>query len=300
MNKDEEIVSILGKLEGMGISCGDVLSLGHVVSTIFTATQDGKKLVVKIGLSERAAREVRMNRDSYEKMRDIGALSLLPDPNYYIEIDGVPIIIMEHCGLDFWHAVHKSSHPEDLYQSLIDGISDVYSDTSFESKNNDHYFGYLKELLTNQYQNHLNPFIEPEIMQMASDISFENINVQRLCFSSFDFTPEDVFVSSDGVRYADPIGEVIGVPIVDLACFAGVARDAHSLPGSNTGYKLLKDFAMTTVSTIVGIERNQALYFWNFGRALQSALSSRFRLDEDMGLAMKFLETSKGYLKRLS
>lgn len=124
-----------------------------------------------------------------------------------------------------------------------------------------------------------------------------SIQVRSLCFSSFDFTPEDVFVSEAAIKYADPVTSVVGIPIIDLACFSGVARDAYQLPGSAEGHDILYSYAIEHVSSILGINSTEAIRIWHFGRALQCALSARFRIDSDEGKSMSLTQLSEDHLR---
>jgi len=98
------------------------------------------------------------------------------------------------------------------------------------------------------------------------------------------------------LRYADPLPNLLGIPVIDLACFAGVARDAYHLPGSRLGYMVLRKLALWEVPKIIGLGSEECARLFFFGRALQCSLSSRFRIEKDFLAAEKFYRKSKFFL----
>ncbi len=293
--KLDEIKSYLSK--SRCVVCGETLTLGNVVSTVFRADRAGEKLVVKIGIADRAAQEVRMNCAGYDALRQIGAGSLAPDPLEYVEFNGIPILIMEDCGLDFWHAARVSANPAALYGRLFREMEPVHAKTRRRG-DGEAYLDSLRRRLLRQYEVHLRNLIPPELIFELADTDLRDLVPPVLCFASFDFTPEDVFLTDKGVRFADPPSEVIGIPIVDLACFAGVARDAYGLPGSDQGYKELETLALNVLPRILELNESPARKFFTFGRALQCALSARFRLESDPARAAALAGISRSFLQK--
>lgn len=111
--------AILLQLAKLGITCTETLGLGNVVPTVFRASRMGESLVVKIGLSPRAAEEVRMNWEAYGEMEAIGAHALLPEPIEMHQIMAIPVLIMGDCDPNFWHASKSVQNPIRLYENLI-------------------------------------------------------------------------------------------------------------------------------------------------------------------------------------
>lgn len=120
-----------------------------------------------------------------------------------------------------------------------------------------------------------------------------------ICFSTFDFTPEDVFVAASTLKYVDPKPGQLGVPILDLACFAGVARDAHKLPGAEAGYDTLRAFALLEVADLLDIKRDQGELLFGLGRALQLGLSGFFRLESEPAVARRMIMTGQTLVRKL-
>jgi hypothetical protein len=278
------------------IVCGERLTLGNVVETVFHARDEKRDLVVKIGLSDRAAEEVKLNRRGYDSLRSIGATRILPDPLFNADYRGIPIVVMGDCGPDFYHAVRAEADPTVLYKRLIENMNSVYQETRRASSGNG-YLHALRSRLIKQYEVHLREEADHALVQEFYDRDLRDLDPPHICFSSFDFTPEDVFVGPFGVKYVDPLPDVLGVPAVDLACFAGVARDAFGLPGAEKGYLLLESFAVRGVSRILDMDERNARRFFFLGRALQCALSARFRLTTDIQKARALTKQSELFLR---
>lgn len=291
----EEILEFLSKSHN--IACGETMSLGNVVKTVFRANNGIQPLIVKIGLSSRAAEEVRMNWKGYSNLREIGAKNLLPNFLMIEEYKDIPIIIMSDCGEDFWHAARQSENPLNLYQSLTAGIYPVYIKTRRLSSGYE-YLESLRGRLLRQYKNRLKNLIDPNLVSRFTKYSLETLATPYICFSSFDFTPEDVFITQSGVKYVDPLPEVLGNPIIDLACFAGVARDAYNLPASTEGYQWLENFAATKVAALLKVNSWQGQRLFALGRALQSALSASVRISNQPNDAKRLAKISQKFIQQ--
>ena len=135
--------------------------------------------------------------------------------------------------------------------------------------------------------------------QRIKSIDLSDDDYLITCFSPYDFTPEDIFISNSGFFYPDPKQECKGLPQISLACFAGVSRDAYGLPESVTGYKILEKFAVKTCSEIVDISISSAERLFLFGRALQCSFSSRVRIYGDKEKASYFAKESERHLDLL-
>ncbi len=290
----DEIKSYLSR--SRCVTCGETLTLGNLVPTVFRACRGKERLVVKIGSSLRAAQEVRMNCAGYEAMRKIGAGNLVPGLLEYLEFRGVPILVMEDCGPDFWHAVQVAPDPVRLYTQLLWNMEPVYA-TTRRCGDGEAYLNSLRDRLIRQYETHLFSLVGVELVSELRRLPLRQLVPSTLCFSSFDFTPEDVFLTDKGVKFADPLPEVLGVPIVDLACFGGVARDAHHLPGSEEGYRQIQIFALGELPSLLELTERQAERLFAFGRALQCALSARFRLQSEPESADTLAKMSRSFLQ---
>lgn len=289
--------------EKQGIVLGEQLTLGNICKNIYKAKMSNKKVVIKIGINRLEQEEIEKNILGYQEMNLIGAKKIMPQLIQYMTILDLPLIIMEDCGLDFWHATQQRQEPEMLYVKLAQELSLLYYSTKNEPAKAIVALESIIERIARQYDKYLFPNFshnKPDeiLLYNLREKDIKEYSPRYSCFSSFDFTPEDVFLSPSGLRYVDPLPNLLGIPIIDLACFAGVARDAYNLPGSKYGYKILKKLALEKVPEIIGlnIEKSNQLFF--LGRALQCALSSRFRIKKNLLLAESFYNKSKLFLKK--
>lgn len=296
--KNDQVTTTIAArlLDIFGIECGETLALGNVCETIYRARRGPRKLVVKLGIGERPAAEVRMNLEGSKAFRTIGAGRLLPDPFVYLELDGVPALIMEDCGPDFLHAVTNASEPIALYRRLVNEVHGVYRDT-LRADSPRAAIERTRDRLVRQCRTHLPTVVDATLVDRVAQYEFGTFDGARSCFSTFDFTPEDVFLTAAGMKHADPLPEVLGIPVIDLACFAGVARDAYALPGSAEGYEILKEYALQRLPELLGLSPQDARQLFSLGRALQSALSARFRLTVDAEHASELARACEGHIR---
>lgn len=302
MNSDISVlVSVFESLEQVGIACDreNPLTLGNVCPWVFPAQQADTALVIKVGLSERAAQEVRMNQKGYENLKLIGASLLIPEPLQFVELHGVPIIIMGNCGEDFYHTVHRAPKPLKFYEYLTNHMEHVYHATLTTAISALPGLETLRERLIRQYVVHLGGLADLALIEKLRSVSLAPFAPPMVCFSTFDFTPEDVFVTARSVKYVDPLPENLGVPIFDLACFAGVARDAHNLPGSIEGYETLEHYACKELPSLLNLSPQAASSIFAFGRALQMSLSARFRIKTEPEKAKQFAKQSMDFLREV-
>lgn len=290
-----DIVSILETKHG--VKLGETLGLGHMVKTVYRATRSAEPLVVKIGLAPQAAEEVRKNRVGYQRMHEIGATRLLPSPLEFLEIDGVSIIVMGDCGKDFWHAVKESADPASLYRHLLTGMDAVYRETLDAGRSPVAPLEHIRDLLVEQCDGHIGSFIDEALRRGIRIASFTHLAGAPSSFSSFDFTPEDVFVNGSVVKYADPLENVHGIPAVDLACFAGVSRDAYALPGAEYGYRLIEQYVREKLPPLFGLPVNEVMRLFHLGRALQCALGARFRLASEPDCARRLAADAESFIR---
>jgi len=279
------------------VKCTQKLTLGNICSHIYRGLKGKEAIVVKIGIGEAEVREIRNNMEGYLELERIGARSLAPERIDYFVCCGTPVIVMTDCGQDFWHATKSAVNPVDLYHRLVRGIEPIYKSTKRPSEQYTEYLESVKEMLLRQYDVHLSDYIDSKLVRKLRREMLTYLHVPYTCFSSFDFTPEDVFVTASGIKYADPKPGMTGIPIIDLACFAGVARDAHALPGCNEGYEILSSFAVNQVAKILDIGSEDANRIFSLGRSLQCAFSARFRLETDLERALIFIKQSEIHLE---
>jgi len=285
---------------GIIVDLGRQYILGNVCKTVYGAQdQEGNKLIVKIGIDDAGKREISLNKGGYEELRSIGAESLLPTILRYFEFDAIPVIVMSNCGLDFWHATKEARDPDMLYRHLVRHAYKVYKGTRRHTTKSFGVASNLKRLLLKVYGERLAGHVTADLAERLHAWDVRGIPLLEVCFSTFDFTPEDVFVTANTLKYVDPKPGQLGVPILDLACFAGVARDAHKLPGAEAGYDTIRAFALLEVADLLDISKGQAELLFGLGRALQSGLSGYFRLESEPEVAGRMVEAGGTLVREL-
>jgi hypothetical protein len=186
---------------------------------------------------------------------------------------------MDYLGDNFLEANKKSNNPKKDYKTLCDILSKIYK-KSREHNDSLEFIKEMKDRMIRYYRDYLIPagHIKEKDLSFIKQYEIKTLNSEYSCFAVFDFTPEDVYILDNKLKYPDPKHSLIGNPIIDLACFAGLARDVYVMKKSDYGYELLKDFALGEVSELLKIDKIKASKIFNFGRALQCSLSSRFRI----------------------
>ncbi len=286
------------------LSILEIFTLGHVCVAYKVRDPHGKVSVLKVGVKTSSVQEIQMNVVGYNAMRRIGLSKYIPEEYESVAGDNGAYYLMEYCGEDFYTAVQKSADPASMYRRLASELSDMYSSsvqTTHESRGE-----YVNRVIVGRIIDTYNNYI-------ASIIGVDDIVVDLLdrlparmlvdqgnvfTFSNWDLTPEDVYLKETGLKYSDPHAEIVGVPMIDLGCFAGVARDAHKLPGSIVGYDVLKGVALDLAPTLE-MSREYAEKYFYLGRVLQSFLSTRHRLQKQPEIAEEIFHQGVEYLRRV-
>lgn len=278
------------------------IEFGHVCKTVFRANKSGQAVIVKIGLTEEARREVLMNRAGYDDMRRIGAASYLPSPCEFMEISGMPILVMEDCGENLFRRLQRSSNPIKVFKRIASELMRLYQATCHRDESGEGQRALLNAftVLEEQFRDHLGtyePFLVSQPLLEILKQKLSGISLNLACFACWDFTPEDMFLTPSGLKIIDPPQYVSGIPIVDLACFAGVSRDVYHLPGSKNGYQLVQKLSFDA-GKLLGLTESEINFLFNFGRTLQSSLSSRHRIGKEEKLSKKYFREAKKFLAK--
>ena len=286
------------------LSVTEVFTAGHVCPAVYKA-QDryGKPVVVKVGNNTATIQEIAKNLEGYKMLKKIGLDCICPNI-YFAEVrQESALIVMEYCGKDLHSTLEISLNPETVFHELVSQLKNVYKSSvrtespvkSIQmvlSKILEQYDMYLATVFDRSYQ-----------LQSVLDVLPSRINIEAFrlsCFSSWDFTPRNVFLTKNGLKYIDCNDNVMGIPIIDLACFAGVVKDIHSFPGSIDGYDFLANFAVDEIADMLEIDPVQSLRLFYLGRLLQLFLGARFRINTDPILAKKFYENAVEFLKKIT
>jgi hypothetical protein len=285
--------------ERYGLRMSQQFTAGHICQSVFKVNRGDEALILKIGVTPDEVKEIAKNDEGYRGLRALNLSYFIPRIEASEIRDDEAFMLMEYCGDDFSTQLQNSENPRLLYDRLVSNMDAIYRTSRgtggesqrtlamVQTKAEVQYHRYLKEIYDN----------DSKLSHSFSHIPGRIATRTGLrCFASWDFTPRNVFLMANGVKYADPNSEVLGNPIVDLACFAGVVRDVHALPESTHGYASLKNLATGTVAEILAIPAEQAERIFYLGRVLQCFLGARFRIQSDPTLAKHFFEKGKTYL----
>lgn len=260
--------------------------------------------VLKIGSEQRSIAEIVKNSIGYTKMKENNLDWFIPKI-LALKIHGkYAYILMEYCGDDFLKQSKTVAAPTELYLQLIKELEKLYNLSLKEGPEGKIAVLSVIDKVTEQYEVHIPKRLDkkrhwPEkLKRMRKNFETENLNFY--CFSHWDFTPEDVYLTPLGLKYSDPHENIFGIPIIDLACFAGVARDAYELPGSEEGYQLLKGFSLQTISEMLHLHKDTAQRLFYLGRVLQCLLSVRFRIKSESDKAEALFDKGYEYLKKIT
>lgn len=280
------------------------LAAGNICNAVYKVLdKDGKPLVLKVGTDERTIAEITMNLVGYQKLKDCGLSHFIPTIVTAIVENKWGFILMDYCGPDFVTRSQQASNPLRLYQGLIAGMEVVYHQSLRVSAASQEMVFTVAKKIVEQYECCLMPLDQERMLVSRLEMLLEfakSLDLRLSCFSSWDFTPEDVYLTPQGVKYGDPHEDVFGIPVIDLACFAGVTRDAYRLPGSIEGYQLLHDFAISTVAQLLEVPSETAEKIFLLGRVLQCFLSARFRMVSEPERAAELFAQGREYLARIA
>ena len=294
------LMTVLTALEARGFENLKPISGGNVATSLYRgcAADTGELVVIKIGLTETDGREVAANMEGYKRIQTMGGGSLLPDRLEFLELDDVPLIVMSDCGQDFRQAVGLLPAPREAYVSLVTSMEDVYRRTAVSSSARSSLERMRSGIGLVLAGEVFAGLIESRDIEALQAYDLGRVTPHRSCFADFNFTPENVFLAGGRVRYIDPTADVVGIPIIDLACFSGVAT-AYGLAGHAEGAKTL-EWAATQgmLPDLLGLTGDQARRLFVFGRVLQTAYSAHYRLKPYPEQGRQLVEQCVSFLRR--
>lgn len=276
------------------------LTAGNICDAVYRVRDEsGTSLVLKVGESELTVREIAMNLVGYQNLRNLGLPHFIPKVvDYRVDKDSA-FILLEDCGPDFLTLSRITQQPLLLYQNLAEKMLEIYRRSHRQGEDGQIMVDIVSRKIVEQYDlylSHLNSSesLRPRLVKLS--YFTRELGIGTYCFSSWDFTPEDIYLTNGQVKYGDPHEQVTGIPIIDLACFGGVVRDAYQLPGSMEGYDILRNVAKLEVAPLLGVSEEVGYSIFLLGRVLQCFLSSRFRLKTEPIRAVQLFEQAKMYL----
>lgn len=258
---------------------------GHSGCEVQLVEIKGEKRVLKKAkiTNPRAVLEIRNNLKGLERMQKEGISFLLPDKLGFAEEENEVMLLMSYLGNDLESEINHSEDPLDLYLAVLSNLLKAYSLTlqqsTYAREESSTYIEMIKAQLMKNYSEHLIPrgLVLESSIRLVEDLKLPEVGISS--FACWDLTPEDLFLVDGILKYPDPKADLRGIPIIDLACFAGVCMDSYMMKSSKDAYEKIKQFATSDVAHLFGLTEQEANIFFNLGRSLQSSLTSRFATD---------------------
>lgn len=289
---------LLDHLRSLGFHSLVQIAGGNVATGVFRATHpQGDQVVVKLAVTEADRQEIMVNVRGYARIRALGGASLLPDRLDVLDVCGSSALVMSDCGKDFRHFVQELQNPIEAYTRLVEQMMRIYQTTLVKASSRD-----VLEHLRSQIQRVLMTAPLQGLVERTDLEAFQACRLDDLlpaynCFADFNFTPENVFFTDGRLRYIDPSEFVVGIPIIDLACFAGVA-DVYALPGHVEGASLLQVFATQgALPDLLEMTNAEARRVYTLGRVLQTAHSAKYRIQKTPDVGQRLVRECVEHLR---
>lgn len=277
------------------------LKLGMNSDAVLRVTDGVDTLVLKLAVTPRSVREVAMNLRGYDNLRSLGLSRFIPRIAASEAGNGFGMILMEDCGPNYLSQLRTSSDPLQLYLRMAAEIQKMYALSKVERISGKEMLDGIVDLIAEQYQ-HFQNQLDPA-MEIAAQLSQLKARVDvghssAVCFSNWDFTPEDSYLTPQGLKYSDPHAEILGVPIVDLACYSGLIR-LYDFPLAEEGVAIFESMAREYIPALLGIQPVVAERVFHLGRLLQCFLSTRFRLPTQPQQATEIFQQAQRHLREI-
>ncbi|MFH0830056.1 MAG: hypothetical protein V1887_02765 [Candidatus Aenigmatarchaeota archaeon] len=263
---------------------------GNSGALVYRVRTGGKDAVLKMASGGRGLDEIRGNIAGYEKIREARLEEILPeDIRVYADKD-FTAILMEYLGDSFYDRTLKEPEPTGLYRELAGSFRRLCERTVRKDDESRRMLVEVKDNLRAKYEDFLlgEGYIGKQDVGLLDSVDTDALSPDFSSFGCYDFTPEDVFLVNGRLKYPDPKQDVRGCPLISLAAFAGVSRDSYGLPGSEEGYGVLERLAVEDLPELLHISQPNARRLFSLGRAMQLAISSKYRIGTDPGKAKLF------------
>lgn len=279
------------------------MELGHNSDIVCLATnKNGSKVVIKAAKSINSMAEIVRNIEGYRKLKNCGVSFFIPQIIAYEYTDDYAFIIMEYLGLNFLNQTKHSKNSLRLYLALMTSLEKVYLSSLKEGIEGGEAIKVLIQKIMTLYEEYVYENFDPSrnifsLLKRAC-LSIDTSSISFYCFSNWDFTPEDVYLTNTGVKYSDPRVDIFGIPIIDMACFGGLIK-LYGLPQGNKGYEEFKKFAVNKVGGILHISRDQSEKIFYLGKIFQCFMSIRFRYQSNPKQTELIFKEAKNLLEKM-
>ncbi len=188
-----------------------------------------QSLVLKFASDEMGHEEIKSNLQGYSQIREIGLINFIPKIFEENIQKNCSYILMEDCGDSLAAQLLDTAEYCFPIAQFCKEMFDIYSRSNFSGPQGMNYISTRIKAVKHLYEDvkmHLNGseelkhFVQGMDMNLSAQINFYS-------FSSWDFMPGNIFVNEHGIKFIDPTASVVGMPIIDLACFAGVLKDLY-------------------------------------------------------------------------
>jgi len=260
-------------------------------------------LILKIATKPNTIAEIAMNLRGYQALRENSLSCVIPAIFFHELSAQQAMIITEDFGDNFLTQITNTKHPVNFYQNLSSELERIYLLSRQSGCHGREKIISIISLVIEQYEKYLFMHMDKErqiataLHTLQSSIAVDSLSF--CCFSDWDFTPEDIYLTEAGLKYSDPHDDILGVPIIDLACFSALVK-LYGLPEAETGYEVLKQLALEKVPALLSIDKQLALKLFFLGRLLQRFLSARFRFEAQPEQAHALFAEGKMYLEKIT
>lgn len=238
-------------------------------------------VVVKFGFTQIQRKEIGMNIRAYRLLSHMGLSDHHPVIIDLGETDYYHYMILSYLGDNFEKRIRVSKYPAEEYRIFLEGLLEIYrkslrlnSGEAQQSVLNIH------RMIVEIYNQDIVPlYDETRKLQVQIYLLEHRIMAMKLrymCFSNWDFTPDDTYIVDRKVMFSDPHDNVYGVPIIELACFSGLLKLIEA-PDAESGQKLFEDFALDKVAGMLRITESDSSFIFKLARLFQTFMSIKYR-----------------------
>ncbi len=261
---------------------------GDTGAVLYSCHKNGTRYIVKVGTDAQSAKEIGDNEYGFKMLRAEGAGSILPEAISTFTVGGHPAIIMEYLGRSFRDA---SKDDPTAYAILFDSVESLArntlrTDAVAQARGFAEIASHLRKwygLLSER------GIITKEALNVLDSIREEPMNSDKCTIMLLDFTPDNIFISGDGIKYIDPWvqGTYSGSLIPSISIFMGLLETAY---GTRIEVHVREKLnrLVRSLGRMLDLDERQIEGQMLLGHSLQLALSSFVRIENDP-------KTSKGY-----
>jgi hypothetical protein len=245
--------------------------------------------------------EIRRNLEGYKKLVLLGLAYFIPTIMSSSLDDKEGHILMEDCGTDFATLLREGKTGPGLYERFEMQLTKAYATSVGNGPDSNRHIDFQIQTAQDLYRG----FFQTAFGSPESNAVIENLrellprNLSRLCFSSWDFMPGNIFIGDTGIKFADPTEFVTGVPIIDLACLSGALGDVYNYPDAPRWLDHLKRFSLGPLAEMLGLTGREAERIYLLGRLVQTLLSMRVSIQQHPAGNPVFVSRVLEYTKQL-